>query len=324
MTSRPLKAPPLELNFEGQPRHVGVEIEFGSVSTAEAASKVHQLFGGDLECEDRHRYHIRNTAYGDFMVELDLQYVHGDVWWSGTDEPGSLKGRLRDLLGEISELIVPNEVVCPPIEIGRLGELERLLECLVDIGARGSTANPLYAFGCQLNPEIASRDPGYILSVLRAYMLLSAWLRSVIELDLSRRLTNFADPFPRTYVDMILSPGYAPDTDQLIDDYIEYNPTRNRELDMLPLFAWLDEHRVRTRVPDTLIKARPTFHYRLPDARIGQQGWSLTLEWNRWCVVEQLAANGNKLRDMSEAFLENESRFLSSNWAIRASDWLLT
>jgi hypothetical protein len=32
-----------------------------------------------------------------------------------------------------------------------------------------------------------------------------------------------------------------PDLDTLIDDYLEYNPTRNRALDFLPLFLHLDE-----------------------------------------------------------------------------------
>ncbi|OBX33760.1 putative amidoligase enzyme [Halomonas elongata] len=41
----------------------------------------------------------------------------------------------------------------------------------------------------------------------------------------------------------MLDPDYQPDLRTLIDDYLEYNPTRNRELDLLPLFAYLDpEH----------------------------------------------------------------------------------
>jgi hypothetical protein len=33
MTSHSFATPPETLNYEGKPRHVGVEIEFGSVST---------------------------------------------------------------------------------------------------------------------------------------------------------------------------------------------------------------------------------------------------------------------------------------------------
>jgi hypothetical protein len=122
----------------------------------------------------------------------------------------------------------------------------------------------------------------------------------------------------------VLAPGYAPDQAGLIDNYLHANPTRNRELDMLPLFAWIDEDRVRSCVPDARIKARPTFHYRLPDARIGDPGWSLALEWNRWCVVERLAADAERLAAMSEAWTANDARLVPGNWAIMSTGWLLT
>jgi hypothetical protein len=41
-------------------------------------------------------------------------------------------------------------------------------------------------------------------------------------------------------------------------------------------------------------------------------------------VVERLANDPGKLRGMSLAFLENEKRLISSNWAIKSTDWLLT
>jgi hypothetical protein len=322
MPSHSFATPPETLNHEGKPRHVGVEIEFGSVSTRAAAEKLHALFDGRLEQEDQHRFHLRGTSLGDFLIELDSQYVHRVPDAKGDDR--DFAGRLRSILGNISELIVPNEIVCPPVELDRLAELEALTQALVDIGASGSSASPLYAFGCQLNPEIASREAGWILAMLRAYVLMSPWLRAIIELDLTRRLASFADPFPADYVRRILARDYAPDMDQLIDDYLAFNPTRNRELDMLPLFAWLDEQRVHASVDDVRIKARPTFHYRLPDARIGQPGWSLALEWNRWCVVERLAADADRLSAMSEAWLENDARLVPGNWAIMSTGWLLT
>lgn len=322
MTSNTFFTPPETLNHEGKPRHVGVEIEFGSVSTRDAAEKVHALFGGRLEREDQHRYHVRGTGLGDFLIELDSQYVHRVPGAEGDKQ--EFADRLRGILGNISELVVPNEIVCPPVELDRLPELEALTEALVDIGASGSSASPLYAFGCQLNPEIASAEPGWILAMLRAYVLMSPWLRAIIELDFTRRLASFADPFPAGYVRWILESGYQPDMDHLIDDYLAWNPTRNRELDMLPLFAWIDGARVRSSIDDVRIKARPTFHYRLPDARIGQPGWSLALEWNRWCVVERLAADRDKLAAMSDAWLENDARLVPGNWAIMSTGWLLT
>lgn len=322
MTAHTFATPPETLNHEGKPRHVGVEIEFGSVSTLAAAEKVHALFDGRLEREDQHRYHVRGTTLGDFLIELDSQYVHRVP---GTDgDKQELADRLRSILGNISEFVVPNEIVCPPVELDRLPELEALTDALVVIGASGSSASPLYAFGCQLNPEIASREPGWILAMLRAYVLMSPWLRAIIELDFTRRLASFADPFPADYARWILDPDYQPEMDRLIEDYLAFNPTRNRELDMLPLFAWIDEDRVRSCVPDARIKARPTFHYRLPDARIGDPGWSLALEWNRWCVVERLAADAERLAAMSEAWTANDARLVPGNWAIMSTGWLLT
>lgn len=323
MTFHTLAKPPDTLNHAGNPRQIGVEIEFGSVSTESAAQQVHELFGGQLEKEDRHRFHVRNTSFGDFLIELDSQYVHRI---RDTEETGKLKlaDRLNAIVGDVSELIVPNEIVCPPVEIERLAALEELIDGLVAIGASGSSANPLYAFGCQLNPEIASKDASYILSMLRAYIVMSPWLRAVIELDLARRIVSFADPFPAQYTRRILDLSYAPQMADLINDYLAFNPTRNRELDMLPLFAWLDEARVRSRVDDVRIKQRPTFHYRLPDAKIGQPDWSLALEWNRWCVVERLAAEPDRLRAMCDAFLANDSKLVPGNWAIISTGWLLT
>jgi hypothetical protein len=166
MTSHTFATPPETLNHEGKPRHVGVEIEFGSVSTQDAAEKVHALFGGNLEREDQHRCRVRSTGLGDFLIELDSQYVHRVP--GAENDKQEFADRLRSILVNISELVVPNEIVCPPVELDRLPELEALTEALVDIGASGSSASPLYAFGCQLNPEIASAEPGWILAMLRA------------------------------------------------------------------------------------------------------------------------------------------------------------
>jgi hypothetical protein len=323
MTRYTFARPPHILNHEGNPRRVGIEIEFGSVSTEVAAKHVQQLFDGDLQEDDRHRFHIHNTRLGDFLVELDSQYVHR-VDGNGDAGEGKLVSRLRTVLGNVSELVVPNEIVCPPIEIENLPELETLTDSLVAIGASGTSASAFYAFGCQLNPEIAAKDVSYILSMLRAYLLMSPWLRAVIELDLTRRIVSFADPFPDDYARRICDAAYAPSMSELIDDYLAFNPTRNRELDMLPLFAWLDEARVTARLDDTRINKRPTFHYRLPDAKIGQPDWSLALEWNRWCVVERLAADTDRLSAMCEAFLSNNNKLVSSNWAVKSTEWLLT
>lgn len=324
-----LRLPPRDYNFEGNRRRAGVEIEFAAVSPSRVATRVAKLYGGTAEQEDPHRFHIRGTRLGNFLVELDTQYAHrapGEVGPSGSGLQGLMEtfsNTMRELYGDLGSLVIPYEVVCPPIDVEQLPELEALLLALREEGAQGTRDNLLHAFGVQFNPDIATRDPQWILAVLKAEILLSEWLRSIISVDMARRILAFADPFPKAYIHIILKDEYWPDIDQLIEDYLIYNPTRNRELDMLPLFLWLDADRVRRKIPDKLVKPRPTFHYRLPDANIRDSRWSLTLEWNRWCVVERLAEDREILAEMGKSYLENDLSILSEDWALRCTEWLV-
>lgn len=324
-----LRLPPRNYNFEGNRRRAGVEIEFAAVSPSRVATRVAKLYGGTAEQEDPHRFHIRGTRLGNFLVELDTQYAHrapGEVGPSASGLQGLMEtfsNAMRELYGDLGSLVIPYEVVCPPIDVEQLPELEALLLALREEGAQGTRDNLLHAFGVQFNPDIATRDPQWILAVLKAEILLSEWLRSIISVDMARRILAFADPFPKAYIHIILKDEYWPDIDQLIEDYLIYNPTRNRELDMLPLFLWLDADRVRRKIPDKLVKPRPTFHYRLPDANIRESRWSLTLEWNRWCVVERLAEDREILSEMGKSYLENDLSILSEDWALRCTEWLV-
>jgi hypothetical protein len=75
-------------------------------------------------------------------------------------------------------------------------------------------------------------------------------------------------------------------------DYLERNPTRNRPLDWLPLFAHLNKDLVfEYPVEKDLIKPRPTLHYRLPSSLIDDPSWSIATEWNKWVIIDDLAAN---------------------------------
>ncbi|MFP3942519.1 MAG: amidoligase family protein [Alphaproteobacteria bacterium] len=329
---RMLKPPPRRLTAEGRPRRLGIELEFAAVSAHDGAEIVHSLYGGRIEKDDPHRFYILGTSLGDFTCELDTQYAHRS---SGEPPPAEetedtltllLNGfqrELRALFGDVSSLVMPCEVVCPPIEIGELPRLDALVKALREAGAAGTRESPFYAFGAQLNPELADGGHDWVLRVFKAYLLMSDWLRAVMSIHLTRQLVDFANPFPRRYVRKVLDPDYWPDADGFMGDYLAYNPTRNLELDLLPLLCWQDEKRVRAAVRDPRVKGRPTFHYRLPDANIGQAGWSLILEWNRWCVVETLAERRDVLDEMSAAWRHNEARFLQDDWAVRASEWVL-
>jgi len=322
--------PPFTTNYRGEPRRLGVEIEFAAVSPGQAAECVKAIFGGEIARVTAHRYQVSGTSHGDFAVELDSQYIHRletpsvspfisaevDEWlrWFQTS--------LGETIGHIAASVIPCEIVCPPMKLDDLHLLDQTVDALTRLGATGTRENLLYAFGAQLNPDIAHNDAAYVTSVLKSYVLLSPWLRDVIAVDMTRRVFAFADPFPKAYVRLVTSPSYWPDFVALIDDYLMHNPTRNRELDMLPLFSWLDEPRVRAIVPDARVKSRPTFHYRLPDANFGMAEWTITGEWNRWCEVERLAADCEKLRKVCEAFDEHERRLFKGWWSERVADLL--
>ncbi len=316
--------PPHPRAADGRERRVGVEIEFANLRCRDAAELVRERFGGELREQDPHRFEVAGTELGDFTVELDWRYVHGsDKFAGGGERPAGrgvadkLEREFYTTLGDIGRLWVPVEIIAPPVPFGRLRELNAIVSDLRAADAEGTDEGLLFAFATQFNPEVPSLDHESILDHLKAFLLLSDWLRQEIELDIKRRLLPFIDPFPESYVRQVVDPGYRPSRDQLIDDYLEANPTRNRELDMMPLFSELDPERVRARVDDPLIKPRPTFHYRLPDTRLRDPEWSLATEWNRWVRVEQLADDEDRLRAAAEDYLAGSNPWSPREWIER-------
>jgi hypothetical protein len=320
MTS--LTLPPRQETAEGRPRRVGVEIEFAGVDAQAAARLVEAVFGGRAELTSKHQGVVRETRFGEFEIELDSSHAHP----KGAEEVGELRARLsaelRETVGDVVSAWMPFEIVGPPVPITDLPAFDELVARLREQRAEGTRANPLYGFGVQLNPEVAATDVAYLLAHLQAYLVLSPWLRREIEVDATRRLLPFADPFPEAYAQKVLAKSYTPSLDQLIDDYLEANPTRNRELDLLPLFAHLDEPRVRSRVDDPKIKPRPTFHYRLPNSGVDDPAWvGIVGEWNRWVEVERLADDPPRLRETADAFLASQHGPVA-RWVEQVRGWL--
>ncbi|MEQ9171719.1 MAG: amidoligase family protein [Rhodospirillales bacterium] len=318
--------PPATETEAGSPRRVGVEIEFAGLDVPAAANLVRDQFGGDISREDFHRLIVGETEFGDFVIELDAQAVHKDApAREGTDKtllPEELDAAAREALGKAVTGIVPVEIVTPPMPWSDLGRLAEVTDALRRAGAKGTDNSLLYAFGLHLNPELPATDTDTILRHLKAYVILADWLRERVAIDLTRRLLPHADPFPKDYVLLLLDPAYAPDQDRLITDYLDHNPTRNRELDMLPLFRHLDEDAVTARLDSVLIKARPTFHYRLPDCALGDASWSPVVEWNRWVRVEELAADRDRLAQLAEALGGNLRRPAAERWLDELQGWL--
>lgn len=302
-------------NPETNLRKVGFELEFSGIALKTVANIVAGVLGerpqviSEAECE------VHNSQLGKFQIELDWQFAKDFAkerleQRSAESEETSADDPLMEWVTKIAGQVVPIEVVCPPIPLDRLQCLDAMVEKLREGGAVGTEESLIYAFGVHINPELPALDAPTITHYLQSYILAEEWLVQKNNVDLMRRVTPYVDLFPKEYG--ILVAGYS-DTltqQQLIEEYLQYNPTRNRALDMLPLFKYLDEDRIIQALDDPRIKARPTFHYRLPNCQIEQSGWSLNHCWNIWCVVEYLASHPDIRKPLLEQWLD----YQKNNW----------
>ncbi len=320
--------PPIVQNESGKIRKVGFEIEFAAKDCYKIAQKIVTLFGGHLKKINPHYFEVLNSSLGTFSVQLDTQFVHPESKGDLDDKileyfsKSEAKEKFYELLGDIGKVVVPYEVISSPVPIDSLEELNSLIAGLKELGVEGTDEGFFYAFGVHINPEASSLKAKSILNHLRAFLLLSDWFHEIMNIDLMRRLLPYINKFPRSYAIKVLSPEYAPEIDQLIDDYILDNPTRNRELDLLPLFTHLAKNRVQSQMKDTLTSARPTYHYRLPDCRLNDSDWSLASEWNLWVKVEELANSPDKIKNMSAAYIKHFQSKLTENWTAEVKKWI--
>lgn len=296
---------------KGRPRKIGVEIEFGGLDEAEVARLCAQELGGTVEQLDSHIWVVNDSAIGKIEVYLD------------TFLRSASKSKLRDLALDLGREVVPVEIVSDPLEIEGLRKLDRLRDRLRKAGALGSGAGWVFGFGVHFNVQIASDRDGDIFRPLLAYALIEDWMRSAYPIDESRRLLPFTDPYPTEFVrDLIALRPDAP-VSKVMECYLSRNPTRNRGLDMLPIFAELSPDRVAAVVSGK-ISARPTFHFRLPDCLIDDADWSLVDEWDRWRVVERVAQDATLLERLGRAW-ENDHGVVTisrQSWARRCGEIL--
>lgn len=279
-------------------RHVGVELEMAGIRPEEVATAVMGAVGGRLERESAFISRVLETELGDFVIELDAELLSSRKYGErlaelGIDlDEGSTLDQLESVVSRVAGLVVPLELVGPPMPWTELQTLDRIRQRLHEAGAKGTQGSPFYAFGMQLNIEVASLKPDDLLAMLRAFLLKYDWLLARADVDLARRISPYIQAYPENYVAHVMDPDYAPDLNQLIDDFLAYTPTRNRPLDLLPLFAHIDKDRVMAApVERELIKPRPAFHYRLPNCLIDEPDWNLAAAWNDWIEVERLAAD---------------------------------
>lgn len=322
--SERFKRPSRRSNADGEARRVGVELEMAGIRPHQVAEAVVDAVGGHIEVDSAFVTHVRDTEVGDFRVELDADLLKSRQYQELLAEfgidigEGDEREQIEMLISRVAGLIVPLELVGPPVPWTQLETLDGIRERLHRAGARGTQSSPLYAFGMQLNTEVASLEADYLLSIIRAFLLSYDELIEAERVDLSRRISPYVQPFPEEYVAHVLQADYAPDQDELIDDYLRLTPTRNRPLDLLPLFAHLDENRIMNApVEAHLVKPRPAFHYRLPNCLIDDPDWSLATVWNRWIEVERLADDSERLESRRVRRLSSSSvlrRWLSRAW----------
>jgi len=290
---------------DGQPRRIGVEIEFAGLNEAQAAGVAQKLWGGAIEQAAPHRLTLRNSRIGDVRVLLDTGLArHG----------GSA---LAEAALEWSRIVVPVEIVMPPLPSDLLPETERLARALRAAGAEGTRAALAYGFGVHLNIEVPEETRAAIVPVVRAFALIEDWLRAVDPIDPARRMLPFVDPYPRGFVDLIATEGADWSLEDLAHAYLAITPTRNRGLDALPLLEHLFPQMARLVLGAAAKGGRPAWHYRLPEARLGEPGWTIAYEWNRWCIVERVAADADLLESLATGWQVHRAALttMRGDWA---------
>lgn len=328
---KPFLEPPHLKNSEGEERRVGYEFEFTGVDLNESAKLVKELYGGSIEKLTTYEIEIRDTEFGTFNIELDTQLLRDKKYEQILESLGisfeNLKGKdaLEDSFLDLASTIVPFEIVTPPLLLSEMNRLNSLVDELRRLKAKGTGSSIIYAFGLHINPEVPDFGVESILNHLRGYLLLDPWIRNDADIDISRRLTPFINEYEEGYQKHILNSGYRPDLQTLITDYFRFGNSRNRPLDLLPLFMHLDENTTSSLIDEKLTSARPAYHYRLPDCKLDEEDWSLAKEWNYWVLVEQLADDNNVINELSLNWLELNDKTMigfEKKWIKKMDEWV--
>lgn len=326
--------PPHPGTEDGRDRRVGFELELAGIDMDTIDGLIVEHFGGNIERDGRFSHRVRGTALGDFGVEIDtvvLKHSHYRDFLAGlgvdTDDMEWID-RLDDSLARLAATVVPHEIVAPPIPLDRIPELDRLRDALRRAQAQGTRAALRFAFGLHINPEAPALTATSVAAHLKAFLLLRDALKHYGHVDFSRRVAPFIRDFPERYARRVVAPDYAPDWAELVTDYLTESPTRNRPLDLLPLFAHCHpEHLSADLREDPLISPRPTYHYRLPNCAVDEADWTLGLEWGRWVAVERLADDPEALATLGERYRRERGdpvTGIDRHWAERTASWLDT
>ncbi len=275
----------------GAGRRVGVEVEFAGLDVAQAARVIARVCGGQLSAQDGREIQVRGSALGDIRVELDIALKQQ---WA------------EDLAAHLLGDLIPVEVITEPLPQGDLPRMADLMRQLVAAGALGTKAKLAYGFGIHFNIELPDDDGAALVAAARAFALCEDWLRAADPLDPARRVLPFVAPFPPALVAHLAGAGGWTPSD-LARAMVEHAPSRHFGLDLLPALEHLCPGAL-AGIPEGHLKGgRPAFHYRLPEARLDWADWSLAYEWNRWVVVEHVAADPELLAALAADWVAQEA-----------------
>lgn len=313
--------PPVTHKRDGSPRMVGFELEFSGLTLEQTADALRSSLGGKPKPLSAAEQMLHVDSLGEFIVELDWEFLKRKA---AEDAQKKDDAEWIEKLSQAAALLVPVEVVCPPIPITGLDCLHPMIAALRSAGAQGTEDSLLAAYGVHINIEIPALEAATLSAYLKAFALLQWWLVEAHDVDVTRKVTPYIDLYPEAYVKQTLS-NASPSMDDLFRDYLEHNASRNRALDLLPMLAEIDGERVQEAVNDSRVKARPAFHYRLPNCHIERPDWSLAGPWNTWCVVERLSQQSDDLEALSRAYMDAERPILGVNrgdWVEFLDRWL--
>jgi len=301
------RLPPQTTNHKGKIRTVGFEIEFAGLDIPEVAKIIKDNFGGRIMRHSNAVYSIRDGKPGDFKVEIDARLLkkiaenrYSEKW--NLDQGASFEDSIEEWVNRLAKTIVPVEIVMPPVPLNALDQFEPLIKSLRQQKAEGTDASWIHAFGLHINIEVADYKMDTLLPQFQAFLLLYHWLVEYLDIDLSRRLTPFIAPFPDMYVAQTVQKNYQPDLEEFITDYLRVNSTRNRPLDLVPLFLHLNSKLVKELIETEQSTGRPTWHYRLPNSNIQDKSWNYLDEWETWVLVEQVAGDSEMLSELQQLY----------------------
>jgi len=301
---------PLQMtNADGQQRTIGLELEFAGIKPRKAAELIQSVYGGTLQKEHRYQIDIEDTELGDFRVELDARILRKMASNNIFDRLGinlseeSFRKSIEDAVDKLARSVVPLEIVMPPVSLETLPQLEKLRILLQENKAKGTDTSLVHAFGMHMNIETPDLRIATLQRYLKAFLILYPWLMERLQVDISRRISPFVDPFPDEYAALVLNTDYQPNEQEFVADYVSHNPTRNRPLDMMPILGMLQPDRIAEVMEGEKNEPRPTFHYRLPNSHIDDPAWTFNTEWKRWLAVEKLAGNDEMLDKLGRLYL---------------------